>query len=390
MGVCFAKDTSAVDFTGIGNLIGADDALLISDQNGKLLFSKNARKELIPASILKLLTSLTALHYLGEEYRFITECYTDDKNNLIIKGYGDPLLISEVIEKMAADFSAKLNPSGHPVLSFNDILIDDSYFDPANIPGSATSFEPYDASTSAVCANFNTVNFSRNKEGTYVSAEPQTPLLPFVINKIKRSGLDQGRILLSSEHGEIALYAGNLFRYFFQQQGFVFHGSVQLLQVQPLTKRLLYRFTSPYSLKEIIARLLRFSNNFMTNQILIACGAAVFGPPGSLEKGVRAEKDYAKEMLKLENLKIVEGSGIARDNRITAEMMMRVLEAFEPHRSLMRHREKEYYKTGTLKGVNTRAGFLEEEGERYRFVIMTNTPGKSSEKIVDRILQQLK
>jgi D-alanyl-D-alanine carboxypeptidase/D-alanyl-D-alanine-endopeptidase (penicillin-binding protein 4) len=45
--------------------IGPDDAIIVSDPDGKIFMEKNADKKLIPASTLKLLTSLSVLHHLG-------------------------------------------------------------------------------------------------------------------------------------------------------------------------------------------------------------------------------------------------------------------------------------------------------------------------------------
>jgi hypothetical protein len=51
----------------------------------------------LPASTLKLLTSLAAFNLLTPEFRFETHFYLDDKQNLYIKGFGDPFLTSEEI-----------------------------------------------------------------------------------------------------------------------------------------------------------------------------------------------------------------------------------------------------------------------------------------------------
>ena len=77
--------------------IGDKDSVLIGNSSGKILYSKNAKKLLVPASTLKILTSLAALDRLGPDFRFKTEFYQDSEENLKIKGYGDPLLISEVL-----------------------------------------------------------------------------------------------------------------------------------------------------------------------------------------------------------------------------------------------------------------------------------------------------
>jgi D-alanyl-D-alanine carboxypeptidase/D-alanyl-D-alanine-endopeptidase (penicillin-binding protein 4) len=56
----------------------------------------------------------------------------------------------------------------------------------------------------------------------------------------------------------------------------------------------------------------------------------------------------------------------------------------------MRREGREYYKTGTLHGVSTRAGFIESQnGEPHRYVVMMNTPGKTTRSVMRRILQGL-
>ena len=151
------------------HLIGSRDAVLVSDPNGHIIFSKNVDKKLIPASTIKIFTALSAIHYLGPDYKFFTEFYLDRHSNLKIKGYGDPFLISETVEKMIHRLSMVLYAEFNII---NDLVLDDSYFDASTvIPGVNVSYEPYDAPNGALCVNFNTVNFKRNKNGVYVSAD---------------------------------------------------------------------------------------------------------------------------------------------------------------------------------------------------------------------------
>ena len=70
--------------------------------------------------------------------------------------------------------------------------------------------------------------------------------------------------------------------------------------------------------------------------------------------------------------------------------MLRILAKFEPHHTLMRHRGREYYKTGTLYGISTRAGYIESgNGGFYRYVVMMNSRGKSTQPIMHKLLQVL-
>jgi D-alanyl-D-alanine carboxypeptidase/D-alanyl-D-alanine-endopeptidase (penicillin-binding protein 4) len=255
------------------------------------------------------------------------------------------------------------------------------------IPGVSSSAEPYDAPNGALCVNFNTVHFKRIN-GAYASAEPQTPLLPMALKRVERSNLEEGRIVLSHDKNECTLYAGHLFAYFLRQAGCTVKGDVRMGSVDLKEDRLILRHLSPYPLEAIVSKILEHSNNFTTNQMLIAAGAKHYGSPGTLRKGVRAAQSYAREALNLTQTEITEGSGISRKNRMSADDLSRVLEAFYPYRHLMRHEGRTYYKTGTLAGISTRAGYIENAGgSGFRFAVMLNTRGKSTQRIMRRLLR---
>jgi len=96
--------------SALNNLSGPDRAalaqaaadrntgILVTDDHGQVLFSRNADTPRVPASILKVLTSLAALEHLGPEYRFLTRAaYDPGTRTLWVQGLGDPLFVSEVI-----------------------------------------------------------------------------------------------------------------------------------------------------------------------------------------------------------------------------------------------------------------------------------------------------
>lgn len=379
-------NTIAAEFASIDADLGKHAAVLVADSQGKIFISKNADQELVPASILKIFTSLVGLHYLGKDFRYTTELFIDSELNLKIKGFGDPLLISEVVQEICRHLAPILNSAG----GLNDLIVDDSYFQqPLTIPGVSSSAQPYDAPNGALCVNFNTVYFKRSRNG-FVSAEPQTPLLPFAEKKIRQSNSSNGRIVLSHIGNENTIYAGMLFQYYLRERGIEFRGSVKLGRVDPGKDTRLYRYVSPFSLAQIISKLLEHSNNFISNQLLISAGVEAFGSPGHLKKGVNAAQDFARNILQIKKMEIVEGSGISRANRLSARKMLRILDKFEPYHQLLRKEGRDFYKTGTLYGVNNRAGYISNQGgELYRYVIMLNSPGKSSQPIIQNILKIL-
>jgi len=373
----YSAEPPGADFSNIVPMIKTRDAVVVADADGKILFSANADRPLIPASILKILTSLAALHYLGDDFRFITEFYMDDSANLTVKGYGDPLLISEVLSQIACDMAGLLQITPEYCMnnrSINHLFLDDTYFMRSmKTPGVNDSVEPYDSPNGALCANFNTVRFKR-RGNTYVSAEPQTPLLPMTLPRIRKSGLTHGRILLSRNRRESTLYAGRLLAHFLRQQGVGIKGGIKTAGIKK-NDRLLFRYTSHFPLARIISRLLEYSNNFIANQLLITIGIKAGSTPGSLAGGSCAVMDYASNCLGIKKLTMVEGSGISRKNRLSAMDMIRVLQNFMPYRHLMQRRGNIIYKTGTLTGISTRAGYYEGgNGRVYLFVVMLNTP----------------
>lgn len=373
----------AKNYSDITQYLGKNDAVILTDQDGKHLYSHNPQKKLIPASTLKIFTTLFALHSLGPAYKFKTEFYIDNSRNLTIKGYGDPLLISEELNKIAKALSKKTDLF-FPAI--NNIILDGSYFDtPITIPGVTTNgSDPYNAPNGGLCVNFNTVNFKKEPvTGQYISAEPQTPLLPFVKKRIQKSAKDRDRIILSTDNDENILYSGHLMKYFLEKNKIRCEGQIQTGIIDTTKDRLIFTHTSSYTLTDLTSKLLYFSNNFIANQLLLTIGAYTFGPPATLDKGRLAAKTYAEKILKLKKFHIEEGSGISRKNRITAASMIDILEKFEKNYPLLRNKNKRYYKTGTLHGISTQAGYITgPQKKMYRYVILLNTPGKSAKQVV--------
>lgn len=368
----------------VKGLTGPKDAVLLAGPEGKILMSVNPNALLVPASTLKLLTALTARHYLTEDHRFQTEFYVRKDGSLIIKGYGDPLLVSEEIQAIAGILRGRINRISH-------LVLDDTYFaKPLIIPGTRkNSPQPYDAPCGALCANFNSVSFSL-QNGHIFSPEPQTPMVAAgrarALSAMASFGLSSGRVPLSPDNNETTRYAGELFDYFLREAGIRGMGDIEMGRVNPVTDVLVYRHVSSVNQAEIIRRLMKSSSNFMANQLLLASGVAAFGPPATLEKGVMAATTYADKVLGVSTVRVTEGSGISRDNRLSAAAMMKILRAFEPHCHLLRYQDGEYYKTGTLDGVRARAGYLTgPEGGLYPFVVIINTPGKDTGPVMGRL-----
>jgi D-alanyl-D-alanine carboxypeptidase/D-alanyl-D-alanine-endopeptidase (penicillin-binding protein 4) len=351
--------------------------IILSDDQGKTIYAKNPDKPLIPASTLKILTSLAAIKTLGPDFHFQTwACYDKTTCDLYLKGFGDPLFISEEINKFAHQISRHLfkqaSEGNIPSAVIRDIIVDQTYFAPhITIPGAGASSNPYDATNGALCANFNTIFLkwdSRSRQ--YISAERQTPFPDILARQITPGSKKADRILLS--HDLRQDYPGILMHYFLKESGVEVTGSVRTGKFIGSDKGCIV-YTSAFSLADIIEKLLKFSNNFIANQLMLTMGARTFGPPATLEKGTAVLNKFAEETLGLKNVAIVEGSGLSRRNQLTPAQMKDILIAFMPWYELLRKDENEFYKTGTLSDVRSRAGFIRGKDTRlYPFVIMLN------------------
>lgn len=354
--------------------------IILSDDQGKTIYAKNQDQPLIPASTLKILTSLAAIRTLGLDFHFQTWAYYDKTTfDLYLKGFGDPLFISEEITKFAHQISDHLfkQVSEGRISSavIRNIIVDQTYFTPRiTIPGAGSSANPYDATNGALCANFNTIFLtwdSRNRQ--YVSAEKQTPFPDILAQQITPGSKKTDRILLSYDLRQ--KYPGILMHYFLKESGIKITGSVQEGIFSASDKDCIV-YTSSYSLADIIKNLLKFSNNFIANQLMLTMGACTSGPPATLEKGTAVLNKFAEETLGLKGVGIVEGSGLSRRNRITPAQMRDILIAFMPWYDFLRREGNEFYKTGTLSDVRSRAGFIRGKDNRlYPFVIMLNQTG---------------
>jgi len=358
------------------NQIKSTDSFLVATPEGKVLFEKNAAKQRIPASTLKVLTALAALDHFGPLHSFKTEFYRDRFGNLKIKGYGDPLLVSEVLHHIATILSRKAG-------AFENIILDDSYFDAQiMVPGCDHTTNPYDAPIGALCANFNTVAFKRKKNGRIYSTENQTPMIPFMVKQIRSRGLGSGRRTFTHNSKDAALYVGELLRHMLKERGVNVPGNVRFGSVTP-EDTLIFTYRSTFPLETVVEKMLHSSSNFMANQIFVALGAAVYGPPGNLAKGVRATQAYIKRELGLKNISIVEGSGLSRENHLSAYDMLTILEKFKPYKDLLKSQDQVRYKTGSLNGIRARAGYI--ESERFgpcAFAIFFNRKGSNPQAMV--------
>jgi len=332
-------------------------------RDGKRLVAINPDTPFVPASILKIATAAEALAVLGADFRFRTDfLYRPHDATLFIRGHGDPFLISEEVQTVAARLLD--NGLGH----VSRVVIDNSFYAVNGPPpGAGTSRNPYDAILTATAVNFNTIAVRIGRDGMVRSAEPQTPTLPLMSPLAK--GLPPGthRLAINRDTGESAAYAAQLVCALLNREarrrGMAPTASPPpTVESAPVPAGLapLYIHVSATPLPELIRAMLRYSNNGIANALFLACGVTAGGPPADWRKAVTAMNNFLVHEVGLtpDSFTIRDGAGLSRANRISPSAMVKILDRFKPHMALLPTRHGIALKSGTLTGVYSYAGYL--------------------------------
>lgn len=360
-----ASGNNVATLKKIDRLIANGGFILTKDNT--VVASKNLDTFFIPASILKIATSLAALTILGPDFRFQTHFFLSETSDLYTKGFGDPSLTSEEVSNIVKNL---LDRGVHQI---NNIFLDDSAFLlEKSADGRSNSLNPYDADNSALATNFNTIHILIEAGGHITSAEEQTPTLPLMLELGKNLGQGKHRINISKNRENILRQTGQLFRAIQRKQNISGRGKISRKTV-PHNLLPIYSHSSSKSLDELIAGLMLYSNNFIANQIFLACGAHQMGYPATWEKSRNVFQNFFSDMgLGDQQIILLEGSGLSRKNRITPAAMGKILQAFLPHAHLLAKERGMFIKSGTLTGVYSYAGYLTGKERLDPFVLILN------------------
>ncbi len=403
--------------------IGADAPLL----------AINAAAPMNPASSIKTLTTLAALEVLGPAYTWHTEIHalgtiTDGTldGDLLIKGGGDPFLVEDYFRNMLKTLQRR----GVTRIS-GDLVIDASLFDPS------VSTEPmidndtnrsYNVLPHPLMVNFQTVNFffypHANGSDVVIKADPELPNLN-ITNQLRLenaacAGFQRGvsfredpadangvvfagnypsrcvEFVLQRAVLDAPNYAYGLFRKLWQELGGEFAGELRM-GTTPVDHEALVVWESE-PLSDVIKSINKYSNNMMTRQLLLTMAAEKSGAPATVENGVLAVQEYLTGLgIYHAALVLGNGSGLARDTRITANLFSAFLQRgysintmpeflaslpLSGEDGTMRTRLRNgdtrgsmHVKTGSIDDVASVAGYVHaRSGRQFVVVSMLNNP----------------
>ncbi|MBU3055291.1 D-alanyl-D-alanine carboxypeptidase/D-alanyl-D-alanine endopeptidase [Pseudomonas indica] len=410
----------------------------------------NADVSVNPASTMKLVTTYAALELLGPTYQWQTEFYADGplqngvlNGNLYLKGGGDPKLNMEKLWLMMRDLRA----NGVQKVT-GDLVLDRSHFVQPQLPvfddDGGDENKPFLVTPDSLLVNLKALRFIARSEGGKVNIAVEPPIATVKIdNRVKATAaakcpswpdvrynpvqefdgvtvIATGKLPAGcSAQTYLSLldhpaYAAGAVRAIWQELGGSILGKDRVSNV-PKSARLLSRAYSP-DLVEIIRDINKYSNNTMARQLFLSLGAQfrTSADPDDAKAAQRVIRQWlARKGITAPHLVMENGSGLSRDERVSArEMAILLKDAWNsPYAAefissmplaamdgTMRKRLRRtalvgeaHIKTGTLNNVRAIAGYSRDiNGNTWAVVAILNHPrpwGASA--ILDQVLVDL-
>ena len=325
----------------------------------KVLYEYKPEALMIPASITKLVTCGCAYARLGQGFNISTIVYTDDgdindgiiNGNLYLKGYGDPDLNSSDISRLAKIIIEK----GIKEITGN-IVADESFFD----------------------TDYKTLSGNYNGD-TGPSYWPYISALSLNKNSGKYDPSTSAATLLSEElsYGGASVYGTVI-------SGTTPNGAKVVAEIS-------------HNLFDVLSYMCKESDNHSAITMFKLLGAKFSGNPGSIIGGQEVVSTFLGEIgVSRNSYEILEGSGLTRYNKVSADLYMKLLKYFYDDRILfdyymnslsiagkdgtlkkrMTGTEAEgnvFAKTGTLNGVSALSGYvIDKDSEILIFYVVMN------------------
>ncbi len=391
--------------------------------------SHQAQVRVNPASLMKLATTTAALDTLGPAFVWRTPVYIDGpvrdgvlQGNVYVRGSGDPRLVVERLWLLMR----RIQGLGIQKIQ-GDIVLDRSAFDVS--PRDAASFDgeplrPYNAAPDALLLNFKSllIQFVPDRAANVARVHAEPPLagvqfpttVPLAASDcsdyrtaLRADWSDATRIRFAGNYpaacGEkvwpIAYaappqFAARAIAGMWQHLGGQLKGQVRDGSV-PANLQPVFNLESP-SLAETIRDINKFSNNVMAQQLFLTLSQQPRGV-GSFEASREVMQRWWHERVGGELPTFDNGSGLSREERISAQALARLLQVAwaSPNMSELmsslpvtgldgtlkrsKAQASAHLKTGSLRDVAGVAGYVDtSNGKRWVVVAILHHPNANA------------
>lgn len=344
----------------------ANLGLLVEDGE-EIVFAHNADKQFVPASLTKLVTAGALLKNVPLSTKFKTTLLSSakiEKNDLVgdlcLLGGGDPSFVSEKMWFLVNEFT-RLQVKKIK----GDIIVDGTRFDREIFDSGRDSLRvdrAYDAPISALSFNWNAVNVfvrpSTPGSAPQVFVDPENTLVE-IENHAKTVNKDLVKSILverktkrivkngKTDYVDVIVVSGNIGKatpelvfyksitdpemwsgahlvQFLKQRGITVSGTIKAGSCQSTDKVLAEVSSKNFS--EMVADMLKFSNNFVAEMLVKNLGALNGVKPSTMNEGIEVLKKYLDELgMKRESYALVNVSGLTRDNKFSVNQLNTVL-----------------------------------------------------------------
>ena len=387
---------------------------------GATVYELNSKTPTPPASTLKLATFTAALNTLGNNYEFKTGLYKGLNNELYLKLGADPYLTAKDLDKLFE--TARLKNIIEP----KAIYIDDMIID-TNEWGEGWQ---WDDDLNPLMPKFSSYNIDSNLLDVVIT--PTMPNEPAQItmkvfypttfmnyattgseNKIKLSRKNYISPDIITVEGTVKTQVTKKIpvnypkRYFglrlenaLRNEKIDYYDAIAQRRVPTRDITTIEEIKHPISQAQ--TAVLKNSNNMVAETVFKLAGGKYTGSTGSIENALRMFNDYCKNNgLDTADIKIVDGSGVSKNNLMTSDFMTGFLVKTAAQKDFAEYKKSLptanegtlanrmlYFKdnlrakTGTLADISAITGYLTaKSGKTYAFNIMINDPkSKTSDK----------
>ena len=400
------------EFSNVIKESGVDSqAINVSIKNadsGKVICKLNEKTPVHPASVQKLLTMPAAAEILGNDYKFSTKIYSRGENDYIIQLGADPYLTSKDLKSLTSTVK----------IGANNIYIDSSIMDNKTW-GEGWQWDD-DLNTSM--PRFGAYNLDKNIASLTVIPSVNSGIAtvtnkskyPFIIfnnittsdttnikvsrdisaspNKLVLDGTVSRTTTLNIPINNIQLYFNIRLKNALENHKVYLKEDFRPSSVKESDIRLL---TINHDLDTALDDILKNSNNLAAETVFKLAGGKYLNEAGSDVDGIKVFNDYClKNKLDNSGIKIVDGSGVSKNNLVSADFVtdFLILNKKNPVLDKLPHpgegtltlrmlpiRDNLRAKTGTLADISSIAGYLtSRSGKKYVFCIMINDTKLSS------------
>ena len=384
---------SGIDKTSVGiSFKSADTGKPIYELNEKILFH--------PASVQKIMTTVSAVDILGEDYEFTTTLYKKGDNSYLIKLGGDPYLTSGDLKQLVNGMNAEVKT----------VCIDDSVLEKKDW-GEGWQ---WDDDMNVLMPRFNSYNLDKNLAKITVMPSEETVSIinpskyPFVfINNVIIGEKNNIKITRGAElppntlllEGTISkpftafIPINNLKQYFnIKLKGALAERKIYLKDGFALSKynnsdTEIDKITHP--LTQAVKDVFHNSNNMVSETVFRLAGGKAYNGTGTDIYGIKVFEEYCKKLgLDNSKIRIADSSGVSKNNLSSADFITEYLVKTKdnalydflpaPGEGTLTHRmlplkDNLKAKTGTLGDSSSIAGFLtSKSGNKYVFCIIIN------------------